>query len=118
MANVVSQYWSEGAPTQMELFEDTDRDFETMKRKIKGQTNRTARILDEKGWLGGVHLRCGRFAGMGGPVLVSKGGWMGVSCSRSAQGRRSQRGFRACWARRRGGVADKPHPWRLCRAAS
>ena len=27
MANVVSQYWSEGAPTQMELFEDTDRDF-------------------------------------------------------------------------------------------
>lgn len=50
MANVVSQYWSEGAPTQMELFEDTDRDFETMKRKIKGQTNRTARILDEKGY--------------------------------------------------------------------
>ena len=39
MANVVSQYWSEGAPTQMELFEDTDRDFETMKRKIKGQTS-------------------------------------------------------------------------------
>ena len=36
MANVVSQYWSEGAPTQMELFEDTGRDFETMKRKIKG----------------------------------------------------------------------------------
>ena len=30
MANVVSQYWSEGAPTQMELFEDTDKDFETM----------------------------------------------------------------------------------------
>ncbi len=50
MANVVSQYWSEGAPTQMELFEDTDRDFETMKRKIKGTTNRTARILDEKGY--------------------------------------------------------------------
>ena len=50
MANVVSQYWSEGAPTQMELFEDTDRDFETMKRKIKGTTNRTAKILDEKGF--------------------------------------------------------------------
>ena len=51
MANVVSQYWSgDAAPTQMELFEDTDRDFETMKRKIKGQTNRTARILDEKGY--------------------------------------------------------------------
>ena len=50
MANVVSQYWSEGAPSQMELFEDTDRDFETMKRKIKGTTNRTARILDEKGY--------------------------------------------------------------------
>ena len=50
MANVVSQYWSEGAPTQMELFEDTGRDFETMKRKIKGTTNRTAKILDEKGF--------------------------------------------------------------------
>lgn len=50
MANVVSQYWSEGAPTQMELFEDTDKDFETMKRKIKGTTNRTARILDSKGF--------------------------------------------------------------------
>ena len=48
MANVVSQYWSEGAPTQMELFEDTDRDFETMKRKIKGQTSRTAKIIHEK----------------------------------------------------------------------
>ena len=51
MANVVSQYWSgDAAPTQMELFEDTDRDFETMKRKIKGTTNRTAKILDEKGF--------------------------------------------------------------------
>ncbi len=50
MANVVSQYWSEGAPTQMELFADTDKDFETMKRKIKGTTNRTARILDAKGF--------------------------------------------------------------------
>ena len=36
MANVISQYWSEGTPTQMELFDDADKDFETMKRKIKG----------------------------------------------------------------------------------
>jgi hypothetical protein len=50
MANVISQYWSEGAPTQMELFSDTDKDFETMKRKIKGITNRTATIIDQKGF--------------------------------------------------------------------
>ena len=50
MTKVVSQYWSEGAPTQMELFGDTDRDFETMKRKIKGTTSRTAKILDQKGF--------------------------------------------------------------------
>ncbi len=50
MTKVVSQYWSEGEPTQMELFGDTDRDFETMKRKIKGTTSRTAKILDQKGF--------------------------------------------------------------------
>ena len=50
MANVISQYWSEGTPTQMELFDDADKDFETMKRKIKGHTNRTARIIDHKGF--------------------------------------------------------------------
>jgi len=47
---IISQYWSEGAPTQMELFEDTDKDFETMKRKIKGTTNRSARIIEQKGF--------------------------------------------------------------------
>ena len=34
----------------MELFDDADKDFETMKRKIKGHTNRTARIIDPKGF--------------------------------------------------------------------
>ena len=34
MANVIIQYWSEGI-TQMELFDDADKDFETMKRKSK-----------------------------------------------------------------------------------
>ena len=32
MANVISQYWSEGTPTQMELFDDADKDFETMRK--------------------------------------------------------------------------------------
>lgn len=52
MNNVISQYWSEGItdPTQMELFGDTDKDFETMKRKIKGKINRTAKIIDQKGF--------------------------------------------------------------------
>ena len=51
MANVVSQYWSEGIdPTQLELFDDTEKDFETMKRKIKGKINRTAKIIDQKGF--------------------------------------------------------------------
>ena len=51
MNKVISQYWSEGIdPTQLELFDDTEKDFETMKRKIKGQTSRTAKIIDEKGY--------------------------------------------------------------------
>lgn len=47
---VISEYWSGEDPTQMELFDDTDKDFETMKRKIKGKTNRYARIIDQKGF--------------------------------------------------------------------
>ena len=49
MSNVISQYWSEGAPQiQLDLFDDSDKDFETMKRKIKGTTNRTAKIIFQK----------------------------------------------------------------------
>tara|TARA_E500000331_G_C17130228_1_gene657883 strand:+ start:374 stop:667 length:294 start_codon:yes stop_codon:yes gene_type:complete len=51
MNKVISQYWSEGIdPTQLELFDDTEKDFETMKRKIKGKINRTAKIIDQKGF--------------------------------------------------------------------
>jgi len=35
---------------QLELFEDIDRDFNTMKNKIKGTTERSSRVLETTCW--------------------------------------------------------------------